>query len=449
MDLSQMRHGLAMGTPSNGHMKKRLLLALAVISIVSVSAAAYYRTNRAGDGPHLVTTAVTRGDVVETIQATGTLQAVTTVQVGTQVSGTIKTLKADFNSEVRKGQVVAELEPALFQTQVDQAQATVVRLQADVERARVDLADAQVKLRRAEQLKTRQLIPETDYETALATAHSAEAAVKSAEAQVVQARASLSQNQVNLNHTIITAPIDGTVISRNVDVGQTVAASMQAPVLFTIAKDLTQMQVSASIDESDIGKIAAGQDVTFRVDAYPSDTFTGTVSQVRLQPVVDQNVVSYATVIDVPNKDLKLKPGMTATVTVRVAHNDGVLRVPSAALSFRPTAEVLQAYSGAAGNGPRTTGQGEQGQGQARAAGSRQGERRGTHVWVLADGQLKPVLIETGVSDGTTVAVIDGPLADNAEVVTGVASQTAAAPQTTGSPLLPFGGNRRRGQGGG
>ena len=444
IDLSWVRHGCAIGLPSNGHMKKRLLLALAVISIVSVSVAAYYRTNRSGDGPHLVTTAVTRGDVVETIQATGTLQAVTTVQVGTQVSGTIKTLKADFNSEVRKGQVVAELEPSLFQTQVDQAQATVVRLQAEVDRARVELADARVKLRRAEELKTRQLIPQTDYETALATANSAEAAVKSAEAQVVQARASLSQNQVNLNHTIIRAPIDGIVISRSVDVGQTVAASMQAPVLFTIAKDLAEMQVSASIDESDIGKVAPGQSVTFRVDAYPNETFSGTVSQVRLEPVVAQNVVSYATVINVPNPDLKLKPGMTATVSVRVAHDDDVLRVPSAALSFRPTAEVLQAFGSPVGDGPVTTADTQRAARQGNAS-ANQGERRRPHVWVLADGQLTSVPVKVGVSDGTTTAILDGALAEDVEVVTGVANQTAAAPQTTRSPFLPAGGNRRTG----
>lgn len=450
-------------------MKKRLLLMLAVISLVSVSVAAYYRTNRASDAPTLVTAAVTRGDVVDTIQATGTLQAVTTVQVGTQVSGTIKTLKADFNSTVRKGQVVAELEPSLFQTQVDQAQATVVRLQADVERARVALIDAQVKLRRAEELKTRQLIPETDYETAEATAHSAAASLKSAEAQVVQARASLNQNQVNLSHTIITAPIDGIVISRNVDIGQTVAASMQAPVLFTIAKDLTAMQVSASIDESDIGRVAAGQAVTFRVDAYPNETFSGTVSQVRLQPVVEQNVVSYATVIDVPNKGLKLKPGMTATVSVAVARDDQALRVPSAALSFRPTPEIVAVYGREADGSGKGSGEGPGGgssDGSGSRGGSDGGSREGSvggvrdsrgsgngagrtpRVWVLADGYLKPIPVKVGVSDGTTTAIVEGNLTENAEVVTGIASQTASATPATGSPLLPFGGNRRAAQGG-
>ena len=223
-----------------------------------------------------------------------------------------------------------------MQAQVDQAAATVTRLEADVERARVTLEDSQLKLKRANELMKAQLIPATDLETAQSTMRQAEASLRSAEAQVTQARGSLNQNRVNLDHSIITAPVDGIVISRNVDVGQTVAASMSAPTLFVIAKDLTRMQVNASIDEADIGKIAQGQHVLFRVDAYPNETFTGTVSQVRLDPVVAQNVVSYVTVIDVPNQALKLKPGMTANVTVEIARADDVLRVPNAALRFRP-----------------------------------------------------------------------------------------------------------------
>ena len=289
-------------------MKKRLLLSLVAIAALTVSVAAYYRSAGDGDAPQFTTVAATRGDVVDTVEATGTLEAVTTVQVDSQVSGTIKSLHADFNSQVRKGQVIARLDPSLLQAQVDQAQATIVRLQADVERSRVAFDDAEVKLRRARQLVDAQLLPAIDVETAESTARQAEASVKAAQAQVTQARGSLNQNQVNLSHSVITAPVDGIVISRNVDVGQTVAASMSAPTLFVIAKDLSEMQVNASIDEADIGRIEAGQVVTFRVDAYPRDTFTGTVSQVRLQPVVVQNVVSYVTVISVPNRELKLKP---------------------------------------------------------------------------------------------------------------------------------------------
>jgi HlyD family secretion protein len=321
-------------------MKKWIVL----IVLVAAAAAAtlYYRRARPAEASStLITAPVTRGSVVEAVQATGTLEAVTTVQVGTQVSGTIKSLHADFNSQVREGQVVAELEESAFQAQVEQASATMTRLQAERDRARVQVEDMQIKLKRARELSARQLLPASDLDTAESNARQADAALKSAEAQIVQSRASLNQSQVNLSYTIIKAPIDGVVVSRNVDVGQTVAASMQAPTLFVIAKDLAQMQVSAAIDESDIGRIRPGQPVTFRVDAYPDDTFTGTVKQVRLQPVVTQNVVSYTTIISVPNPTLKLKPGMTATVTVEIARADDVLRLPGAAVRFRPTAELF------------------------------------------------------------------------------------------------------------
>jgi HlyD family secretion protein len=396
-------------------MKNRLVLILLAISAVTVSVAAYYRNGVSNDAPRFLTTSVSRGDVVDRVEATGTLEAVTTVQVGTQVSGTIKTLHADYNSRVRKGTVVAELEPSLFQTQVDQARATVTRLEADVERARVDVDDTNIKLRRANELWEKQLIAQTDLETAQANARQAEAALKAAQAQVVQARASLSQAQVNIEHTIIRAPIDGVVISRNVDVGQTVAASMSAPTLFVIANDLSRMRVSASIDESDIGRVQAGQAVAFRVDAYPNETFRGKVSQVRLQPVIEQNVVSYVTIIDVPNPDLKLKPGMTANVTVEIARVDDVIRVPNAALRFRASQEG------------------------------------GSRVWTIGpDGQPKPVRVRTGLSDGTTTAILDGELADNDAVVTGVPMEAGASTPAAASPLIPrrpggAGGARQRG----
>ena len=326
-------------------MKKGLKRAVWIVVILAVlGAGGYYGYQRyKGEKPtlQLVTATVSRGSVVQGIDATGRLQAVTTVQVGSQVSGTIKSLYADFNSNVKKGQVVAELEPSLFQTQVEQAAATVVRSQADVERSKVQLDDAKLKLERAKDLATRKLIPQADYETAEATNRQAEAALKSAQAALVQGQAALNQNKVNLSHTIITAPIDGVVINRNVDVGQTVAASMQAPTIFEIANDLSQMQVNANISESDIGQISIGQPVRFQVDAYPNQTFTGTVSQVRLNPVIEQNVVSYVTVISVPNPDLRLRPGMTANVTVEVARADDTLRVPMSAIRFTPTPELF------------------------------------------------------------------------------------------------------------
>ena len=321
---------------------KRTLVTVGVLVILGAGGYfAYERFKSPPSSLQLVTATVSRGNVVAGIDATGRLQAVRTVQVGSQVSGTIKTLNADFNSVVSRGQVVAELEPSLFETQVEQAEATVTRMRADLERSRVQVEDAQLKLARARDLHARELLPKADLETAEANSRTAQAAVKSAEAQLVQGQASLNQTKVNLSHTVITAPIDGVVISRNVDVGQTVAASMQAPTLFEIANDLTQMQVNANIDEADIGQIQPGQPVRFQVDAYPGQTFTGVVAQVRLNPVIEQNVVSYVTVISVPNPEMRLRPGMTANVTVEVAREDNTLLVPSSAVRFSPTPELF------------------------------------------------------------------------------------------------------------
>jgi HlyD family secretion protein len=318
-------------------------IGLMLVAGLAIAAAVWYYARAEAANPEITTQPITRGDIVETVGATGTLEAVTTVQVGTQVSGTVQALYADFNSIVHKGQVIARLDPSLFQTQVEQSRANLVRAQADADRLRVAVDDAQAKLKRARELSERQLIPATDLETAEVTLRSSQAQLQSAAAQVTQARASLQQAQVSLDKTVITAPIDGIVVARNVDVGQTVAASLQAPTLYVIAADLTQMRVNASIDESDVGRLRPGQVVRFRVDAYPTEEFTGSVSQVRLNPVVVQNVVTYAALIDVPNQQLKLKPGMTATVTIQIAGRENVLRVPNAALRFRPTAEIFAA----------------------------------------------------------------------------------------------------------
>jgi HlyD family secretion protein len=431
-------------------MSTRLWLSIGVVAAAVAAGTFYYRSDVAADAPALNTAEVTRGDVISTVEATGTMEAVTTVEVGTQVSGTIKTLRADFNSQVRSGQVVAELDPSLFETQVAQEQATVVRLKAEVERMRVQAADAQVKLGRARELSARDLIAKSDLDAAESTASAAAASVKSADAQLVQAQASLNQAQVNLSHTIIRAPIDGVVIARNVNVGQTVAASMQAPTLFIIARNLSEMLVNASIDESDIGKIQVNQPVRFRVDAYPNETFSGTVSQVRLQPVVEQNVVSYITVIDVPNPDLKLKPGMTAAVTIETARADDVLKVPTAALRFRPTEEIveklgqpvperLQRAESARGRDSGTPGQrpnNSRGQGQTGARGA---------VWVLNQGQLTRVAVQPGISDGTQTAIMGQDLSPGTRVATGITSADAPAAPASTSPLLPTG--RRGGRG--
>jgi HlyD family secretion protein len=424
---------------------RRIWLPTAAIALAVAAATYYYHGDVAADAPPVTTAVVTRGNVVATVEATGTLEAVTTVEVGTQLSGTLKSLGADFNSRVRKGQVIARLDPSLFETQVAQERATVQRLSSEVERARVQAEDAQVKLQRARDLAARQLIARSDLDAAESTARAAEAAVKSADAQLVQGKASLNQAEVNLSHTIIRAPIDGVVIARNVDVGQTVAASMQAPTLFVIAQDLTEMRVNAKVDESDIGKIQPEQPVRFRVDAYPNESFVGSVSQVRLQPVVEQNVVSYVTVIDVPNKELQLKPGMTAAVTIETGRANDVLKVPNAALRFEPDAELFATL----GQQPPAHGHASA---RPRAVPAASGERRGATrdrnraVWVFQDGRLTRVDVQPGLSDGTQT-MVSGSLTAGMHVVTSAASATAAsAPSTMRSPLLPAG--RRTGAGG-
>ena len=332
---------------------RKLVAALVGVTAVAVSAGAYYNLRKSDGEIHVSTAPVSRGSVVDTVGATGALEAVTTVQVGTQVSGTVQQLYADFNSIVRKGQVIARLDPSLFQTQIEQARANLTRARSDTERLRVSLEDARSKLTRAEELSAKQLIPRSELETTQVNVRAAEAQLRSSEAQVTQAEAALHQNEVNLQHTVIETPIDGIVISRNVDVGQTVAASLQSPTLFVIAADLTKMKVSASIDEADVGRIRPGQVVRFRVDAFPNDEFLGRVSQVRLQPVVVQNVVTYATVIDVPNAELKLKPGMTATVTIEVARRDDVVRVPNCGASLpADNGDVCRPRAGPAGGRP-------------------------------------------------------------------------------------------------
>jgi len=337
---------------------KRAIIILLIIAAVGAGAGAYYMRRNSGE-VQVNTLPITRGEIIDTVGSTGTLQAVTTVQVGSQVSGNISWLGADFNSIVKKGQVIARLDPSLFQAQVDQAnanlvkaQADVVRAQADVDHAKVAVVDANQKFTRAKELDAKGLETRADFDAAKiavdnsqAALQSSQASFSSAQAVVTQARANLNQAQVNLDHCTIAAPIDGIVIQRSVDVGQTVAASMQAPTLFIIAADLTKMQVNANIDEADVGRIRPNQNVTFRVDAYPGEEFQGSVSQIRLQPVVVQNVTTYGTIINVPNSDLKLKPGMTANLRVQIARRPDVLRIPNAALRFRPTTEMFTALN--------------------------------------------------------------------------------------------------------
>jgi HlyD family secretion protein len=468
---------------------KKLIFGLIGVAAVGISVGAYYNLKKTGAPPEVTTAKITRGSVVDTVGATGTLEAVTTVQVGSQVSGTVQQLYADFNSIVHKGQVIARLDPSLLQTQIEQQKANLIRAEADLERLKVSLEDARTKLTRAEDLARRNLIPPQDLETAQVNARSIEAQIKSSEAQVTQARASLNQAQVNLEHTVITAPIDGIVISRNVDVGQTVAASMQAPVLYLLAADLTKMQVNASIDESDVGRIRPGQVVRFRVDAYPTEEFMGTVTQVRLQPVVVQNVVTYTTIIDVPNRQLKLKPGMTANVNIEIARADNVLRISSAALRFRPTADMFMALNlpvpediqrqaqraaNAGQRGGGASGQGQDAEPATPTAGAtttpgtslaQSGAetidalfapipRRQTPglVWLWVDNELKSVRVRLGVSDGTNTELTSDrdEIKPDLDVVTGILMLTTTrqgAGATGGAaqnPLIPQRGGRGR-----
>ena len=383
--------------------------------------------------PQVSTADVARRNLAVVVQATGSVEAVSTVEVGSQVSGTVQTLYADYNSLVHAGQVLARLDPSMFAAQVEQARANVVRAEADLQGLTLSVADAQATLDRNTRLAEKKLIAPADLETAQVAVKMATAQVRSGEASLAQARASLRQAEVNLDHTVITSPIDGIVLTRSVDAGQTVAASMQAPTLFVLAGDLLHMRVNASLDESDIGQVEAGQSVTFSVDAYPGETFSGSVAQVRLQPTVSQNVVTYATVIEVANPELKLKPGMTATASIEVASRDNVLTVPAAALRFKPTAATLAALGGVA---PAASGNA--------AAASPAGNRTGATLWRYDAGRLAGVSVVTGISDGLTTEIVSGPVTEGEPFVTAVttgagasASVPAAKTSTASrSPLL-------------
>lgn len=378
-----------------------------------------------------VTAAVDRGDVADVVGATGTLEPVTMVQVGSQVSGTIASLHADFNTVVKQGQVIARLDPSLFEARLGQARANLAAARAATDRQKAAADDAASKLARAQELSRQDLLPASDLETARTAAQSAAAQLKEAEAAVSQADASVTQADVDLTHTVITAPIDGVVIARSVDVGQTVAASLQAPVLFEIANDLTRMQVKASIDEADVGRVRVGQDVSFRVDAYPDREFPGQVQQVRLQPVTDQNVVTYNTIIAVDNTEQLLMPGMTATVSVVVRRSQDVLRLPVAALRFRPEGATPEAATAPRAS-PRTPGSGDGARRGAGAGASRPGREATVYVPELR-GQAQPRQVRLGLSDGRYVEVQAG-LDEGASVIVGLQASASSPAGVTASP---------------
>lgn len=366
-------------------MKKRWVFAVVAAGIAIFVAIWAFRD----DGENMVyqTEPVTRGEIIASVSATGTISAVTTVEVGTQVSGTIKEIYVDYNSQVEEGQLIALINPEIFEAQAEQAEASLALAKAGVLKANATLDDAKRNLDRMKQLSGRNLIAQSELDAAQTQYALAEAGLSEAKAQVGQARAALKKAQVDLKNSRIYSPVDGVVISKSVDVGQTVAASFQTPTLFTIAEDLTKMQIETSVDEADIGRVSEGQEVIFTVDAYPSLTFSGTVSQVRIEPIMVENVTTYTTVVSVENPDLKLKPGMTANVTIVTDRHPQALRVPSAALRFRPSDHPLA------------------------------GQTSGETVWIVEGSDIRPVAIESGISDGRYVEVASGEVKEGDSVV--------------------------------
>lgn len=377
--------------------------------------------------------AVSRGAIESRVSATGTLNPVDQVEVGSQVSGTLARVNVDYNDRVRQGQVLAQIEPSLFRAALGEAEAAI-------EKAKVQLADSERGLKRANELITQGLISNTDLESAQAT-------VDSRRADLRQAQASAERARVNMSNTTITAPISGTVISRNIDVGQTVAASLQAPNLFTLARDLTEMELESRVDEADIGQVEDGMPVSFTVDAFPDRVFEGHVRQIRAEPITEAGVVSYIVVSRVPNLDQKLLPGMTANVTIVSASREDALKLSNAALRFRPRDERRAGASGGGGTAAATGGGGGRAGGTGPGGkGGRamrdEGPGRAATVYVLADSSgkksLKPVPVRVGITDGTLTELLPGSLEEGAMVVIGQEEENGKR-QTT-NPFQPSGG---------
>jgi HlyD family secretion protein len=445
---------------------KAWIIGAVALAVAGAGGFAWTR-NAQPQGPKYETVKVDRGRIVARVTATGTLSALVTVQVGSQVSGRIQQLFADFNSQVKKGQVIAKIDPELFKAAVEQARANYTAAKANLEKSQAQAVDAERQYQRAKALAEKQLIATADRDTAESTAAAARAQVSASQGAVAQASASLHQAQVNLDYSTIKSPIDGVVISRSVDVGQTVAASLQAPTLFTIAEDLAKMQVDTSVAEADVGKLRPEMPATFLVDAYPQERFRGRVRQIRNAPQNVQNVVTYDAVIDVENPELKLKPGMTANVTFIYAEKNDALRVPNAALRFRAPAELAKkaepaasssnAATGEPGAAPsaerqgspeRRQGRGGEGRGEGRMGGPRSGPRDEPDqktVWVLpALGDPRAIRIRTGISDGTLTEVIEGDLHVGDALITEMSGGSDDKPTTAPPGAQPPGGGLRR-----
>ena len=397
-------------------MRKIALIAVLVAAACGRKQAAPYRTDP-----------VTRGPVSEVVNATGDVSAIVTVNVGSQVSGIIDKLNVDFNSKVRKDQLLATLDPRLFQAQLEKAAASLASANANVEKAQAAYADSVRIANRQQELRQQGLISQADLDTALATRDQNAAGLSAAKATVLQAKADRDMAATNLAFTRITSPIDGIVVSRSVDVGQTVAAAFQAPTLFLIANDLTKMQILANIDEADVGKVREGLEAKFTVDAYPGETFTGMIRDVRQAPNTIQNVVTYPAVIDAPNPDRKLRQGMTASVNITAARKDDSLRVSNAALRWKPDESAAPETAQRPGGTPqaRTASAAARG---AREGSAQQAPGRAGRVYKLENGKPVPVNIRVGLSDGQRTEVIEG-LSEGDRVIVGGGDTAAGAQQ--------------------
>ncbi len=430
-------------------MKKKYVYMM-VILVIAGTGGYFWVSNGNSKDVKYRTEKVSRGSIAVQVRATGTINPVQTVQVGSQVSGTIAKMYADFNSEVHKGQIIALIDSTFLNASVKEAQANLERSQAQANEARRSY-------NRTTELFKKDLVSQADLDAA-------QTAYESALAQLKQSQAGLDRAQVNLRYSIIRAPIDGVVISRDVDVGQTVAASLQAPKLFVIANDLKRMQVEASVDEADIGQIATGQRVSFTVDSYPDEQFRGTVTQVRLAPVTVQNVVTYTVIIEVPNPDMKLRPGMTATVSILVDKRSDVLRVSSLALRFQPPKDVLEKSDDQPKNSPgnnsgaraeekkpeRREGEGFRGRRMMEQDNS-EGKKKTASVWILENGsKLRQVSVTIGLNDSRYVEIMDDNLKEGDEIIIG--SNMSESGMSSGMQSNPFqqrmpggGGGGRRG----
>jgi len=426
-------------------MKRWIIISVAVIVVIGGVWIWRATAAREAQATPFRLAVVDRGAVQTQVTATGTVSAVTTVQVGSQVSGIIKNLYVDFNSSVKKGQIIARLDPTSLQSSVDEAQ-------ANLDRAKASLAQAQRDLVRTKDLFEKNLAAQSDYD-------SAQTAVDLAKANVEQSQAQFDRAKINLAYSVIASPTDGTVISRNVDVGQTVAASLQAPTLFTIAQDLRLMQIETDIDEADIGGLQEGMEATFTVDAFPDQTFRGKIQQIRFAAQTTSGVVTYPVMISVSNPELKLRPGMTANVTIVTAQRDNVLRVPAVALRFRPSDAPAATRTAVAGkdttSGPRDSTRAGRGSRDSTATGHRMGGggSGGSHhqstLWVKGkDGKPESRQVTIGLNDGNHVEITGGNLAAGDSVIVGLPG-TSAATAASNSRMPGFGGGGGPGGGGG